>query len=145
MRERKRCTIFLIKEEKEEEEARVVSTSSACVSQSVGAQEIALTHANTRWFTRNTKGEEGKNLYICKKEKRRRSLRVLYSFSDQYRFEFVHLLLFEKNNLHLTKNSINQSMMKEKTIVYFDRFCHQKFFILVCIYTMKSIRYLLMT
>jgi len=46
MRERKRRTIFAIKES--EEEARVVSTSSACVSQSVGAQEIALTHANMR-------------------------------------------------------------------------------------------------
>jgi hypothetical protein len=51
MRERKRRTIFPIKEEEEEEEeeeARVVSTSSACVSQSVGAQEIAVIHANTR-------------------------------------------------------------------------------------------------
>jgi hypothetical protein len=38
MRERKRRTIFPIKEkEEEEEEARVVSTSFACVSQSVGA------------------------------------------------------------------------------------------------------------
>jgi len=39
---------------------RVVSTSSACVSQSVGAQEIALTHANTRWFARNTREKKRK-------------------------------------------------------------------------------------
>jgi hypothetical protein len=59
MRERKRRTIFSMKE-KEEEEARVVSTSSACVSQSVGAQEIALTHANTRCFAYNTKKKKKK-------------------------------------------------------------------------------------
>jgi len=40
---------------RKKEDARAVSTSSACVSQSVGAQEIALTHANTRWFTRQKK------------------------------------------------------------------------------------------
>jgi len=30
------------------ERAREISTSSICVSQSVGAQEIALVHANTQ-------------------------------------------------------------------------------------------------